>query len=106
MYEVFAEIFASETRDHWVEVFSSSDACVAPVMSLREAPDHPHLAARRTFVTTADGPMPGPAPRFSRSNPDGPTPAPQPGEHTDQVLGEAGFDAADIVRLRQIGAVG
>lgn len=62
----FAEIFSSRTRDEWVAVFDGSDACVAPVMSLREAADHPHLRARGT-IFERDGVMqPAPAPRFQR----------------------------------------
>jgi alpha-methylacyl-CoA racemase len=106
MHRRFGEVFGSQTRDHWADVFAGSDACVAPVVSLREAPDHPHLAARGTFVDTVDGAMPAPAPRFSRSIPDPPTPPAQPGEHTDHILTEAGFELAEIARLRQIGAAG
>ncbi|MFH8366896.1 CaiB/BaiF CoA transferase family protein [Streptomyces sp. NPDC018031] len=57
--------FAERTRDEWTEVFQGSDACVAPVLSLREAPGHPHLAARGTFVEHAGITQPAPAPRFS-----------------------------------------
>ncbi|GGZ38499.1 CaiB/BaiF CoA transferase family protein [Streptomyces poonensis] len=63
--ETVAARFRTRTRDEWTAVFASSDACVAPVLSLREAPHHPHLAARGTF-TEADGiTQPAPAPRFS-----------------------------------------
>ncbi|GAB3664144.1 CaiB/BaiF CoA transferase family protein [Streptomyces sparsus] len=63
--EAVAERFASATREHWTEVFEGTDACVAPVLSLREAPEHPHLAARGTFVTHEGITQPAPAPRFS-----------------------------------------
>ncbi|MBB0232799.1 CaiB/BaiF CoA transferase family protein, partial [Streptomyces calidiresistens] len=56
---------AERTRDEWMEVFADTDACVAPVLSLREAPDHPHLAARGTFVEHDGLVQPAPAPRFS-----------------------------------------
>lgn len=60
-----AERFKSRTRDEWTEVFQDSDACVAPVLSLREAPHHPHLAARGTFTDHGGITQPAPAPRFS-----------------------------------------
>ncbi|MFB8776403.1 CaiB/BaiF CoA transferase family protein [Streptomyces broussonetiae] len=57
--------FKSRTRDEWTAVFDGSDACVAPVLSLREAPHHPHLAARATFTDHDGITQPAPAPRFS-----------------------------------------
>ncbi|MGX4688568.1 CaiB/BaiF CoA transferase family protein [Streptomyces sp. JNUCC 63] len=63
--EAVAARFKSRTRDEWTAVFESSDACVAPVLSLREAPHHPHLAARGTFTDHAGLTQPAPAPRFS-----------------------------------------
>ncbi|MFC4496092.1 CaiB/BaiF CoA transferase family protein [Streptomyces ovatisporus] len=57
--------FKERTRQEWTAVFEGSDACVAPVLSLREAPAHPHLAARGTFVEYGGITQPAPAPRFS-----------------------------------------
>ncbi|AGS72944.1 CaiB/BaiF CoA transferase family protein [Streptomyces collinus] len=63
--ERVAARFRSRTRAEWTAVFEGSDACVAPVLSLREAPHHPHLAARGTFTGHAGITQPAPAPRFS-----------------------------------------
>ncbi|MFE9811649.1 CaiB/BaiF CoA transferase family protein [Streptomyces sp. NPDC005227] len=63
--ETVAARFKTRTRDEWTAVFDGSDACVAPVLSLREAPTHPHLAARGTFVDHGGITQPAPAPRFS-----------------------------------------
>ncbi|KAF3468613.1 CaiB/BaiF CoA-transferase family protein [Streptomyces sp. Tu 3180] len=63
--EQVAARFKSRTRDEWTAVFEGSDACVAPVLSLREAPHHPHLAARSTFTDHGGITQPAPAPRFS-----------------------------------------
>lgn len=62
----FTEAFAAQPRDHWAEVFAGGQACVTPILEMTEAPDHPHLAARGTFVVDpASGQaVPGPAPRF------------------------------------------
>ncbi|MFI9586286.1 CaiB/BaiF CoA transferase family protein [Streptomyces sp. NPDC052236] len=63
--EAVAARFRTKTRDEWTAVFAGSDACVAPVLSLTEAPSHPHLAARGTFVEHGGITQPAPAPRFS-----------------------------------------
>jgi alpha-methylacyl-CoA racemase len=73
--EAFARIFATRTRDEWVEHFAGSEACLAPVLSLAEAPAHPHLVARGTFSTVDGNPQPSVAPRFSRTPGRAPTPA-------------------------------
>jgi alpha-methylacyl-CoA racemase len=65
--ERFAEVFRTKTRDEWSQVFEGSDACFAPVLSLTEAPEHPHNKARRTFVDVDGVVQPAPAPRFSRT---------------------------------------
>ncbi|MFJ6663206.1 CaiB/BaiF CoA transferase family protein [Streptomyces sp. NPDC091383] len=57
--------FRDRTREEWTARFADSDACVAPVLSLREAPHHPHLAARSTFTDHGGITQPAPAPRFS-----------------------------------------
>ncbi len=100
-----AEAFRSRTRDEWAAVFDGTDACVAPVLSLAEAPHHPHLAERGTFVEVDGVVQPAPAPRFSRTAPDGPATPPARGADTDAVLAELGFDAEEIARFRERGAV-
>jgi alpha-methylacyl-CoA racemase len=63
----FEQIFASKPQAHWCALLEDSDACFAPVLSLSEAPNHPHNAARGTFVTHEGTTQPAPAPRFSRT---------------------------------------
>ncbi|MEV5987058.1 CaiB/BaiF CoA-transferase family protein [Streptomyces sp. NPDC052051] len=63
--QAIAARFRTRTRDEWTRLFDGSDACVAPVLSLREAPAHPHLAARGTFTDHEGITQPAPAPRFS-----------------------------------------
>jgi alpha-methylacyl-CoA racemase len=101
-----AEVFASRRREEWEEVFADGDACVAPVLSLSEAPKHPHLRARRTFFEVDGKAVPAPAPRFSSHDVlEGGGPV-EPGSHTDQILGELGLDEGAIIKLRASGAVG
>jgi alpha-methylacyl-CoA racemase len=64
-----ADQFASRTQADWTRVFDGSDACVAPVLGLREAADHPHMAARGTLVARDGVLQPAPAPRFSATPP-------------------------------------
>jgi alpha-methylacyl-CoA racemase len=92
-----AAVFATRTRDEWAEVFSDSDACVAPVLTLLEAPDHPHMVARDSYVDVAGVRQPAPAPRFSRT-PSAVNGAPSiPGRHTREVLVDWGV--SDIESL-------
>ena len=62
-----AETFKSRTRDDWCRIMEGTDICFAPVLSLSEAPSHPHMAARKTFVERHGAIQPAPAPRFSRT---------------------------------------
>ena len=71
-----AKVFRSRTRDEWAEVFAGSDACVTPVLPLSEAPGHPQLAARGTYVRRDGVLQPAPAPRFSRTRATLPDPPP------------------------------
>ncbi|HEY0531741.1 MAG TPA: CaiB/BaiF CoA-transferase family protein [Actinoplanes sp.] len=70
----FAGAFATRTRDEWTEIFSAVDACVVPVLSPAEAPSHPHLKSRGSFVSVDGVTQPAPAPRFSRTPPAPPSP--------------------------------
>lgn len=100
-----AAAFRTRTRDDWAALFDGTDACVAPVLDLREAPSHPHNAARGTFQERDGAVQPAPAPRFSRTPALPGRPAPLRGEHTGAVLAEWGFGAAEIDALREAGAI-
>jgi alpha-methylacyl-CoA racemase len=95
-----AAAFARRTQAEWMAVFDGSDACVAPVLGLGEAPAHPHNVARATFVDVGGVCQPAPAPRFSRTPAGVPAPPPAPGRDTDAVLAEAGYTPAEITELR------
>ncbi|MEV7581423.1 CaiB/BaiF CoA transferase family protein [Streptomyces erythrochromogenes] len=86
--EAVAARFRTRTREEWTAVFEGTDACVAPVLSLREAPGHPHLAARGTFTDFGGIVQPAPAPRFS-ATPAAVTTGPAlPGAHTESVAAD------------------
>jgi alpha-methylacyl-CoA racemase len=74
-----ADRIRTGTQAEWSEVFAGSDACVAPVLSMADAPAHPHLARRGTFVEQFGMVQPAPAPRFSRTPGSVRTPPPRPG---------------------------
>ncbi len=95
----FTEVFRTRTRDEWCALLEGTDACFAPVLSMAEAPHHPHMAARGAFVEVGGVVQPAPAPRFSRSSPAVQGPPPMPGEHTRDILADWGFSPEDIARL-------
>jgi alpha-methylacyl-CoA racemase len=97
--------FAGRPRDEWLERAEGRDACLAPVLTMREAADHPHVRARQTIVERDGVPQPAPAPRFSATPAGLDRPPAVPGEHTDEVLQEWGFSADELAGLRRTGAV-
>jgi len=105
MKKRLAEIFRSRTRDEWCRIMEGTDVCFAPVLSLAEAPEHPHNRARGTFVEVEGVRQPGPAPRFSRTPGEIERPPAHAGEHTDEALAAWGFAADELARLREAGAI-
>jgi alpha-methylacyl-CoA racemase len=104
--QILTDVFKGASRDHWAAVFEDMDACVYPVLSLLEAPNHRHNVARGTFVEIDGVVQPAPAPRFDKTPTATPTPPCKPGEHTDMVLKEMGLDEGTIESLRKAGTVG
>lgn len=100
-----AAAFASRTRDQWAEHFAGRDACVAPVLDLAVAPDHPHNAARATFVDLDGVIQPGPAPRYSRTSCQSPRPAGEEGADGEAILAELGYSPEAIAGLRAEGVL-
>jgi alpha-methylacyl-CoA racemase len=98
-----ADLFRSRTRDQWCALIEGSDACFAPVLSLAEAPDHPHNRERGTFIAVDGVTQPAPAPRYSRTGTEAPT---APRRDADALLAELGYDPARIAALRADGIIG
>jgi len=98
--EKITEIFKTKTRDEWCEIMEGTDVCFSPVLSLEEAPKHPHNIARKTFVEVDGVVQPAPVPRFSRTKAKIQSPPPAPGQDTDEVLADFGFDTDEIEALK------
>jgi alpha-methylacyl-CoA racemase len=96
-------LFRTRTRDQWCDLMEMTDVCFAPVLSMEEAPNHPHNAARGTFVE-ADGVMqPAPAPRYSATVAD--KPRMTKSADTDAILAELGYGAEKVGALKAAGTV-
>jgi alpha-methylacyl-CoA racemase len=94
--QTLAATFATRSMAEWAETFEGTDCCVAPVLTLTEAAEHPHLAARGTLVEHDGVLQPAPAPRFSRTPATlGAPPAATPGQHTREALLAWGVEDVD-----------
>lgn len=103
--EEIATVIASRSRDDWAAHFAGTDACVAPVLDLGEAPVHPHNIARRTFLDLDGVFQPAPAPRYSNTvlgRPDAPR---RQGQDGEAILAELGYSAEEISELKGKGAL-
>lgn len=101
-----AAIIATRTRDEWCARFEGTDACVSPVLTLTEAPAHPHNVERGNFIEVRPGAVqPAPAPRFSDYPAASPRAARRPGEDSRAILRELGESDAAIEALRDAGIV-
>jgi alpha-methylacyl-CoA racemase len=99
----FCATFRQHPRDHWCALLEGSDACFAPVLSLAEAPGHPHNTLRGTFAIIGGVVQPAPAPRYSGTPTDPPRAM---GDEADALLAELGYDAERIAALRGSGIIG
>ena len=103
--EELKEVFKAKTRDEWCDIMEGSDVCFAPVLSILEAPDHPHNRARQTFLEVDGMMQPAPSPRFSRTVPRISHSARVVGEDSVAVLKDCGFDDAEISDLQQAAVI-
>ncbi len=94
-----AAVIATRSRDEWAAHFSGTDACVAPVLDLGEAPVHPHNIARRTFIDLDGVFQPAPAPRYSETSLDRPDRPRREGQDGEAILAELGYGADEVSAL-------
>ena len=99
--EKLVEVFKQKTQQEWCEIMEGSDVCFAPVLSLRDAPQHPHIKARNTFMTLGGIEQPAPAPRFSRTQPAQDQPGVVAGKNSIEVCKAFGLSEQHIEKLIQ-----
>ena len=99
--EKLEAVFKSKTRDEWCVLMEGTDVCFAPVLSMAEAPRHPHNAARKTFLEIGGVAQPAPAPRFSRTPGAVQGAPPALGADTENILKAAGLSGNDIQKLKE-----
>lgn len=105
MRERFAGIFAQRTRDEWVAAAMGRDACLAPVLTVDEAPSHRQMKARNAYATFDGVRHPSPAPRFSRTHSELHRPPPTPGRDSRSALADWGLAEHEIGALERSGAI-
>jgi alpha-methylacyl-CoA racemase len=95
-HDEIATVIASRTRDQWVAHFAGTDACVAPVLDMGEAPVHPHNLARRAFLDLDGVFQPAPAPKYSETVVERPDPPRKEGQDGQAILADLGYGADEI----------
>lgn len=105
MRERFANIFATRTRDEWVAAAVGRDACLAPVLTIDEAPEHPQMQARDVYADFDGLRHPSPAPRFSRTPSELRRPTSMPGHDSRQALADWGIPPDQVAALEAVGAM-
>ncbi|TDF83814.1 CaiB/BaiF CoA-transferase family protein [Pseudomonas sp. H9] len=104
--ELFAQAFKQRNRAEWCSLLEGTDVCFAPVLSFAEAPEHPHLKARGTFVEVDGIAQPAPAPRFSRTPAAVPTPPQQATVQGAPAALDGWLPQAQVERLIAAGVLG
>ena len=106
MGKALDRIFRTRTRDEWCALLEGTDTCFAPVLSLAEAPRHPHNLHRATFLTLDGVTQPAPAPRYAGTPNDAPRMTQRAGEDTTEVLAALGYSTSRIADLKAAGVTG
>ncbi|XOV84419.1 MAG: CaiB/BaiF CoA transferase family protein [bacterium] len=99
------QTFLTRTQAEWCEIMEGTDVCFAPVLSIFEAPEHPHNKARNSFMEIDGVMQQAPAPRFSRTSPEISHGARVPGQDTLSVLQDYGFSSDEITALQAEGVI-
>jgi alpha-methylacyl-CoA racemase len=100
-----AAVFKTKTRDEWSKIMENTDVCFGPVLTMEEAPKHPHNQARQTFIEVDGVIQPNVAPRFLRTPSEVQGPPPQIGQHTTEALREWGLSPSEVEALTSAGAI-
>lgn len=106
--KLFTDIFKQKTQKEWTDIFAGTDACTTPVLTMKEAPQHPQAKERNSFFDFQGAAQPSPAPRWSATAAEPSQLTSAPGADTRTVLEAAGFSEEEIAELaagRHIGFV-
>ena len=94
-------LFKTKTQNEWSELLENTDVCYAPVLSIDEARNHPHMKSRNNFISIDDVIQPSPAPRFSKTNSESPKKAPKVGENNEEILLQIGYSKDEINSFKE-----
>ena len=94
-------LFKSKTQNEWNDLLENTDVCYAPVLSINEVREHPHMRARNNFISIDDVVQPTPAPRFSKTNSESPKKAPKLGENNEEILTQLGYTDDEIRSFKE-----
>ena len=94
-------LFKTKTQNEWNELLENTDVCYAPVLSIDEARNHPHMKSRNSFISIDDVIQPSPAPRFSKTNSESPKKAPKVGENNEEILLKIGYTKGEINSFKE-----
>jgi len=97
--------FGSKTREAWAEIFDGTDACVTPVLTYDEAPQHPQNAARGGLRKQGPFIHPRPAPGFRGKDTDPDFSVPGPNSDAESIFAELGYEAAKLNSLKASGVI-
>ncbi|MDO1496538.1 CoA transferase [Pseudomonas putida] len=103
--EKLRKLFRLRRQDEWCALFDGTDACFTPVLDFDQALEHPHHQARNTFTRIDGIPQPAPAPRFSRTPGSAGRLPESAGQHTQEVLLEAGLSCSELANLAATGVI-
>jgi alpha-methylacyl-CoA racemase len=103
--EKLEALFLTKSRAEWCALLEYSDACFAPVLSMEEAPSHPHNQARGTFITVDGVVQPAPAPRYSQTETAVPSPMSQDPALAQEIWNEIGYSPAELAQMRDAGII-
>jgi len=97
--QALTQLFKTKTQSEWCDIMQGTDVCFAPILTLEEAPSHPHNIARETYIDVAGMTQPAPAPRFSRTPSSVKFESQTPGAQSIEVLQTLGFSEDKIDQL-------
>ena len=101
MIKKLDDLFKTKTQKEWNDLLENTDVCYAPVLSIDEVKNHPHMKARNNFLSIDNVLQPSPAPRFSETYSEMPQKAPDVGENNEEILLNLGYTSDEINHFKE-----